>query len=218
MSFWETLGGRALIEGTLPRIAKSLEKLNDNLDRIHERNEKEFNELKERLRAVDPAWKDEMTPAQLASTGVREDALEAFVHQLMRTIDDHELADYFDHDFLVKVREVAQYEYRPDPESGDQRLVQRIRDILWPNGNTDHEWDSDTMAAVAEALQDEGVGPQQLWDNDLIQFARLLCEIYATQINFNFKAVQESMDLPAERVEELFDRAHSVWKEAKKNL
>ena len=54
-----------------------------------------------------------------------------------------------------------------------------------------------------------------LWENDKVQFARLLCEIIATQDNLDLQALCESMDLPLKRVQELFERAHSVFEEEK---
>lgn len=56
-----------------------------------------------------------------------------------------------------------------------------------------------------------------LWDNNLIQFARLLCEINATFSEIDFPALCESMDLEPEDIDELFDRANDVWEKAKGN-
>ena len=50
---------------------------------------------------------------------------------------------------------------------------------------------------------------------DLIQFARLLCEIAATQENFDSEPIVESMDIDPAELNELFDRAHEVWENAK---
>ena len=54
-----------------------------------------------------------------------------------------------------------------------------------------------------------------MWNSDLIQFARLLCEIVATQDNFNIEPIVESMDIDPAELNELFDRAHDVWEAAK---
>lgn len=52
-----------------------------------------------------------------------------------------------------------------------------------------------------------------LWDNDLIQFARLICEIEATEgISLDVAA---SMDLSESDLNELVDRANLVWENAK---
>lgn len=53
------------------------------------------------------------------------------------------------------------------------------------------------------------------WNNNLTQFARLLCEINATQENIDFAALAESMDLEEKEVHELFDRANDEWEKAK---
>lgn len=56
-----------------------------------------------------------------------------------------------------------------------------------------------------------------LWDNNLIQFARLICEINATQDSLDLSALAESMDLNVAEVIDLFDRADDVWERAKGN-
>lgn len=56
---------------------------------------------------------------------------------------------------------------------------------------------------------------KELWDNDEIQFARLLCEIVAssdeTDIKHMIKEVSVSMDLTEDQVNEIFDRAEMAW-------
>lgn len=54
------------------------------------------------------------------------------------------------------------------------------------------------------------------WNNDLVQFARLLCEIAATQ-NVDLDLLEESMDLPFKEVDDLFERAHDVWEAVKED-
>ena len=49
------------------------------------------------------------------------------------------------------------------------------------------------------------------WENNNIQFPRLLAEIVATQCNLDFAALCESMDLTVDEVDELFDRAQMEW-------
>ena len=53
-----------------------------------------------------------------------------------------------------------------------------------------------------------------LWDDNLFQFPRLLCEINATQ-ELDLPALAESMDLTLPDVIELFDRADDAWELAK---
>lgn len=52
------------------------------------------------------------------------------------------------------------------------------------------------------------------WDNDKIQFARLLTEISAN-CDIDLGVLSEVMDLPVYRVNTLFDRAHQVFESAK---
>lgn len=55
-----------------------------------------------------------------------------------------------------------------------------------------------------------------LWEDDLIQFARLLCEINATQ-DMDLEILAESMDLGLGNINDLFDRADNAWERAKGN-
>ena len=55
------------------------------------------------------------------------------------------------------------------------------------------------------------------WNNDKVQFARLLCEIAATQ-ELDVDELMESMDLSEEGIQELFDRADAVWEHAKEGI
>jgi uncharacterized protein len=59
----------------------------------------------------------------------------------------------------------------------------------------------------------------ELWENDLIQFARLLCEIVAnidgSQTKTLIRDLGTSMDLSPDQVNILFDRADAVWEWSK---
>jgi hypothetical protein len=59
---------------------------------------------------------------------------------------------------------------------------------------------------------------EPLWNDNPIQFARLLCEIVATQDNLNFEVLSESMDLEVDDINELLERANEVWELAKANV
>ncbi len=56
------------------------------------------------------------------------------------------------------------------------------------------------------------------WNDDSIQFARLLAEINATQNDLDLRALAESMDLSIDEINELFDRADIAWEKVKKSL
>jgi len=56
------------------------------------------------------------------------------------------------------------------------------------------------------------------WDDNELQFARLLCELVANCDDLNIEAVAESMDLTVEEVDSLFDRADSLWEAAKNSV
>lgn len=53
------------------------------------------------------------------------------------------------------------------------------------------------------------------WDDNLIQFARLLAEISANAYDLDLYELADSMDLEVSDINELFDRADQVWEEAK---
>lgn len=53
-----------------------------------------------------------------------------------------------------------------------------------------------------------------LWESNLIQFARLLCEINATQ-ELDFVPLCESTDLNPDEVIQVMDRADEIWEAAK---
>ena len=50
-----------------------------------------------------------------------------------------------------------------------------------------------------------------MWNNDLYQFARLICEINATQDNLDWDALVREMDMDDDDLKEVFDQAHEVW-------
>ena len=51
------------------------------------------------------------------------------------------------------------------------------------------------------------------WENNEVQFARLLCELIAS--DYNVTDAAKSMDLEVKDINELLDRAHTVWERAK---
>lgn len=169
MGFWESIAGRALTEGTLPRIAKALEKCNSNFERM--------NKYLEAVLEDNKKWaekRDYMTPEQLANNVVREDALEACISELLKHIFSEEVADHIPNEILH-------------------------------------------MACGLCDINIDELSPIDLWANDRIQFARLICELNATQSPWDYSSLRESMDLPNERIDELFERAHKAWEESKRN-
>lgn len=55
------------------------------------------------------------------------------------------------------------------------------------------------------------------WEDDSIQFPRLLCELMATQ-DIDMQALADSMDLSIADVDALFDRADAAWEAIKARL
>ena len=56
-----------------------------------------------------------------------------------------------------------------------------------------------------------------LWENNEIQFARLLCEMGAVGIpdGQQWDDLCTNMDLEMKDLDELFERAHKVWEKSK---
>lgn len=52
------------------------------------------------------------------------------------------------------------------------------------------------------------------WEDDGIQFPRLICELLATQ-EIDWDALCESMDLSGGDIDELLDRARFSWEQTK---
>jgi len=59
---------------------------------------------------------------------------------------------------------------------------------------------------------------EPLWENNDIQFPRLLSEIFACSENLEIDAIADSMDVETNDVIELFDRAQSVFANIKRFL
>ena len=56
-----------------------------------------------------------------------------------------------------------------------------------------------------------------LWNNNLVQFSRLLCEINATQ-HIDWKLLEQEIDLTKIEIESIFDRANKEYQKAKEAL
>lgn len=58
-----------------------------------------------------------------------------------------------------------------------------------------------------------------LWENNRVQFIRLISEINAIGLSpEQYQELSESMDLEIESIDQLFDRAEIEWQEHKKYL
>ncbi len=44
--------------------------------------------------------------------------------------------------------------------------VEEIQELLWPEEDHNHEWDSDTPADIAQVLVDWGFGPPEMEDEE----------------------------------------------------
>lgn len=58
--------------------------------------------------------------------------------------------------------------------------------------------------------------PIDMWNNNTVQFVRLLAEINAAGlVEETYQLLEESMDLPRTRIKEIFDRAEASWEAIK---
>ena len=59
-----------------------------------------------------------------------------------------------------------------------------------------------------------------LWDNNRVQFARLLSEIYANieLKDEQWRSLEESMDLSRDEILSLFERADEVFQKSKRRV
>ena len=57
--------------------------------------------------------------------------------------------------------------------------------------------------------------PNKNWENDDIQFPRLLSELASLVSLSQLESLSLSMDLDVHRIEEVFERAEAVWEEIK---
>lgn len=135
-------------------------------------------------------------------------------NELLLTCDEHFNGDHiqwFMQAFLAKFRPGATFRMqwawtcdKPRPgEFGGGWCMMTKDSCEW--GST---WDS------MNKLESRFLG-RDLWKDNEIQFARLLCEIKAACNMEGYDKVLESMDLDEETADELWDRAEEVWEEAK---
>lgn len=214
MGFWESIGGQAFVQGTIPKLTGALDRIADALEKhakydsalvvpktpldlsVYNENQVLCPRCEVDAVAVQNQspkdghilvgcssclfkWYEKdtlMTPEQLAKSGVREDALEAAIHMLLKDIWENECADGIKFEHLMMARQLSNF------------------DDQYPD-----------------------VAVQDPWDDDRIQFARLLCEIVADQAQ-PLHALGVSMNLPAARINEIFERAHKVWEASKKAI
>lgn len=245
--FFQTMMGKQFFDATMPRIARSIEALNETvkglnarLD-INQKHDKEFIEQSAEAR-VENQKAIELLEELIS---LKEQMGKIIELHTSPTVTVEGQPKLYDEDGVVvpkadRVNLQVDWPFPPPLEHGhalrtdenatramagthvESPVLSRIQGILWPGGDEEHEWDSDTFCELAEALHDAGFGPgkmeepKKLWDDDLVQFARLLCEVSATQ-EIDSRALQDSMGLDPCCLNELFDRAHDVWERSKKD-
>ena len=48
----------------------------------------------------------------------------------------------------------------PPPPASEQGLAEELREILYPGGDGDHEWDNDTLDRVGEVMERRKLKPE----------------------------------------------------------
>jgi hypothetical protein len=51
--------------------------------------------------------------------------------------------------------------HKDDIHKADALALERIRNILWPDGNADHEWSSAEVEDIANVMRAAGFGPER---------------------------------------------------------
>lgn len=111
--------------------------------------------------------------------------------------------------------------YWNDPDEGAcSRMLSIHRIDREGNVVTIVEADGGLVECFARELSAGPPEKRNLWEDDKIQFARLLCELVANwdddgSAKRTIRAVASSMDLEVSQVNELFDRADAVWEQSK---
>jgi len=113
-------------------------------------------------------------------------------------------------------------------DRGNGDVGNRLSEACAPYGDVQAaEWFTATAYERAEAMhrveeleaarvQEEAAERRnKVWEDNNVQFARLLAEIMATQDNLDMEALSESMGLEIARIEELFERAQMSWEHSK---
>jgi rRNA maturation protein Nop10 len=80
-----------------------------------------------------------------------------------------------------------------------------------PHGTVFDECEEEKPKPNEIARRNAALNAKPLWNNEMVQFPRLLAEIYAVIDPDDVERMVESMDLPVTQIRELFDRADRRW-------
>jgi len=138
-----------------------------------------------------------------------EDALEVIFEYVKDRIFECGLESMFSDEFKGSEDNVEEYLKHTDPSTKED-----IAD--WYFNFMDDDL-CDAKYYIEEHGQDDETSK---WEDDKIQFARLIAEINANVgiSEKDFKSLCESMDLDQSNINKLFDRADSFWEETKANV
>lgn len=108
------------------------------------------------------------------------------------------------HDVKVNARPVTR------PHSV-QRIIKRLEAAL----ETAEGGEVEALEDELEPIDESG----SRWDNNRVQFARLLAELRAVGLtDEQYAALRESMDLARDRIDEVLERAETEWQRLKEQV
>jgi hypothetical protein len=95
---------------------------------------------------------------------------------------------------------------------GDYTPEEAWQELLEGRGQAIDQSPAEILTTFAEATRGAQSNPR--WNDNLVQFARLLAEIVATQ-DLDNETLCASMDLEQDDINELFERAQEMWEQIK---
>ncbi len=150
--FFQTVMGRQFFDATMPRIARAIEALNQSVGELNAQM------TLDRKARTDLTVETEGQP-ELYDENDREICQRCGLlwsyHPVSNSCEE------------AKAAAEAEAGEAPTPKADrvnlqvESPVLQRIQAVLWPGGDEEHEWDSDTFCELAEAMHDAGFGPEK---------------------------------------------------------
>lgn len=227
MGFWESIGGQQFVKGTIPKLTDTLDRIADALEKY----------VSDGVVLAEPP-----TPKMPLDLGVYH-TKQAHCPRCgvdMVTVQDSSpregrirvgcsscLYQWYESD---DVRMNKAWEGRPNHveelvksgsrEDALEAALHMVLKDIWENECADGiKFEHLMMAREISNFDDHypDVVVTDVWEDDRVQFARLICEIAATH-ELEYLGLMASTDLPQDRIRELFARAHKVFEDSKRTI
>lgn len=148
------------------------------------------------------------------SGGRHNNGKTAIAHIIAKALRDAGVADV-----SIRTEEVLRAIIETQAVAEENKLGKRVRAPVvihdYPYKQTDVTQGNAVRMNDIFRNSDKLVTPVDPWNNNQIQFTRLLVEIAATQEGLDLTVLAESMSLSRTEVKELFDRAQKEWEAQK---